>query len=255
MKAGRWILLGLLLLPLWLVIKAPAELVARLAAGAGLQLTGVSGSAWNGQAKSARLQLPAVNGRPLVFDLGQLHWQFEPLSLLTFKACARLESQLLAQQLRARLCQSPAGSRITEARLNLPASYLGLLGPVQAAGQVMLAIDQLSLDGNQVTDLQGAGRLENFSLLLGRDWQSFGNLNLSLAREPAQFALALESDDRAIQWHATAPDIRLGLAGPELFLSSRLSLSESYRLQWQEALSLLGFEADGDGFRFDLKLP
>lgn len=255
MKAGRWVVLGLLLLPLWLVIKAPAALVANLAAQGGLQLTGVTGSAWSGQAKSARLQLPPAAGKALVFDLGTVHWQLEPLSLLTLKACARLESQLLAQQLRARLCQSPTGLQLSEARLNVPASYLGLLGQVQASGQVMLAIDRLRLTGNRVTELQGAGRLENFSLLLGRDWQSLGSLNLSLGQQADQFSLALESDDRAIGWTATAPDIKLGLAGPELYLSSRLTLSESYRLQWQEALTLLGFEAAEGGFLFELKLP
>lgn len=255
----RWILLALLLLPVWLLVTAPATLVAKAAAGGGLQLSGLHGSLWTGSAESARLQLAPVRGRALVFDLGELDWRLEPLSLLTLNACARVSASLSSQQFQARVCSGPGGdTQLSDLRLNVPASFIRLMAPIEANGKLMLALDKLSLSGNQLTDLSGSGRIENLSVLMGRDWQSFGNLNLSMGvagDKSPRFTADVISDDKAIQWFASAPDVTLTQAGPAMLLSTQLQLSESYRLQWESMLGMAGFEARDGGFVMDVKLP
>lgn len=255
----RWILLAAVLLPIWLLVTAPATLVAKAASAGGLQLSGLNGSLWAGSAESARLQLAPVKGRALVFDLGELDWQLEPMSLLGLNACGRVSASLSSQQFQARLCTGPGGTtRVSDLRLNAPASYLRLVAPIDANGQLMLAVDELSLAGNRLQSLSGGGRVEGLSLLMGRDWQSFGNLNLNLGvagdKSPV-YTADLISDDNSIQWFASAPEVVFTNAGPAMLLSTQLQLSESYRLQWGNMLGMAGFEERDGGYVMDVKLP
>lgn len=255
----RWILLALLLLPAWLLVTAPATLVAQAAAAGGLQLSGLHGSLWTGSAESARLQLAPVRGRALVFDLGELDWRLEPMSLLGLNACVRISASLSSQQFQGRVCAGLGGeTRISDLRLNVPANFVRLMAPIEANGKLMLALDELSLSGNRITGLSGSGRIENLSVLMGRDWQSFGNLNLAVGvagDKTPLFTADVISDDKAIQWFASAPEITLTHAGPDMLLSTQLQLSESYRLQWENLLGMAGFEARDGGFVMDVKLP
>ena len=259
MKIWRWICLGFALLLAWLLFLAPPTLVANAAAMAGLQLQGVSGSLWQGSAKSARLSLRKVRGQNLVFDIGELSWQLQPLSLFILNACADLETQLNTQQFKGHVCAS-AGGRfdVSDVRVNFPASFVGLAAPIDATGRVMLAIDDMQLSGNQVKQLMGSGRVENLNLLIGKDWQNFGSLNLQIspASAPATgFDFSLASDDNALQWQANAPEVRLGHQGLEMYLTSQLTLSESYQLQWREGLALMGFQQKDGVYHIETRLP
>lgn len=259
MRYFRWILLALIILPAWLLATAPASLVAQVAAASGLQLSGVEGSLWQGSANSARLQLAASKGRPQVFDLGEVHWTLEPMRLLALQVCARVGADLRSQQFKARICTGPGGElAISDLRANLPASYVGLMAPLQANGQMMLALDELALQGDQLTRLSGSGQLQNFSLLMGRDWQSFGNLSLNLGvagDKTPLFTADIISEDKAIQWFASAPSVTLTPVGPDMLVTNQLQLSESYRQSWSNMLSIVGFEERDGGYFMEIKLP
>lgn len=253
----RWSLAGVCVLLGWLLWLAPASLLASAAAGGGLQLQGLSGSFWAGSAESARLQLAPHQGRQLVFDLGELDWQLEPASLLSLQACAQVQALLKAQQFKGRVCHSLAGTTaLSDLRLQMPASFLRLMAPIEAAGQVMLALDEVTLSGNRIDTISGSGRIEQLALQVERDWLHLGNLDLLLAGPVGgPYTASLISDDQAIQWQAQSDQLTFGLAGLETRLSSRLRLSESYRLQWGNGLALLGFEARGDEYLMELQLP
>lgn len=241
----------------WLLWLAPASLMASLAAGGGLQLQGVSGSFWSGSAESARLQLAPYKGRQLVFDLGEFDWQLQPAALLTLRACAQVQASLKAQQLKGQACQSLAGTtRVTDVRMQLPASFLRLMVPVEAAGQLQLAIDELQLSGQQVASVTGSGRLAQFALQLDKDWQNFGSVDLQLQGSAGSpFLATLTSEDQAIAWRAETDQLTLGRAGLEAMIQSELRLSESYRLQWGNALALLGFEERDGAYYLETRLP
>ncbi|BFM09907.1 hypothetical protein R50072_00600 [Simiduia litorea] len=259
MKIWRWVVLGVALLLVWVLLLAPPTLVANLGAQAGLQLQGVSGSLWAGSAKSARLQMGKVRGRNLIFDIGELSWRLEPLSLLALNACAKVETQLSVQQLNGRVCASAAGNVYAEnVRINFPASFIALMAPLDAGGQVMLALDELQLSGAQVEQMAGAGRIENLTVLIGKNWQNFGHLNFHVSAATAPntgFDFNLASDDGALQWQANAPDVRLGNQGFEMHLRSTLKLSESYQLQWGNGLAMMGFEEKDGAYLIETRLP
>ncbi|MDN3638058.1 type II secretion system protein N [Simiduia curdlanivorans] len=259
MKIWRWIVLGVVLLFVWVLLLAPPTLVANLAANAGLQLQGVSGSLWAGTAKSARLQLGKVRGNNLIFDIGEFSWRLEPFSLLALKACAEVETQLTVQQVKGRVCASAAGNvRAENLRINFPASFIELMAPLEASGRVMLALDDFQLSGAQVEQMTGAGRIENLNVLIGKDWQNFGHLNLQVSAAAAPnsgFDFSLVSDDSALQWQANAPEVRLGNQGFEMHLRSSLKLSESYQLQWGEGLAMMGFEEKDGAYLIETRLP
>jgi general secretion pathway protein N len=257
MKYGRWIIAGLGLVTVWLLWLAPASLMANMGALGGLQLQGASGSFWSGSAESARLQLAPYKGRQLVFDLGELHWQLQPVSLLALKLCATVESTLQAQEIKGRVCQSLTGStRVTDLRLQIPASFVGLMAPIQASGQLQLAIDELSLYGQRIEAVSGSGRLSQLAVQLEKDWQNFGNVDVTLAGvEGGPFTAELISEDKAVQWRAQSDALALGLNGLEAHLTSTLTLSESYRLQWGNGLALLGFEERDGHYLLETKLP
>lgn len=258
-RLWRWLPLGIGLCLIWIVVLAPASVLANLASHHGLQLQGVTGSLWSGRAESARLQLAPAKGQALVFDLGALSWRLQPWALLTLSACVELESQLNAQQFKGLACRALGGKvHLSDVRINLPASFLRLMAPVEARGQVMLALDELSLSGSEIVALSGSGRIEKLALMVDREWQSFGNLNLQLATavEPeAGFRFSLDSDDQAIQCRAQAPKISLGLAGLDMLLSAELRLSESYRLAWGNGLALLGFDDRDGAYAIEVRLP
>ena len=95
-------------------------------------------------------------------------------------------------------------------------------------------------------------------LLIGKDWQNFGHLNLQVSAAAAPnsgFDFSLVSDDSALQWQANAPEVRLGNQGFEMHLRSSLKLSESYQLQWGEGLAMMGFEEKDGAYLIETRLP
>lgn len=252
----RWSLAGLGLLLAWIFWMAPASLMGNAAAAGGLQLQGLSGSFWAGSAESARLQLAPHRGRQLVFDLGEFEWQLQPAALFGLRACAQIQSVLHSQQFRGRLCQGLGGTEVTDLRVTLPASYLRLMAPIEANGQLLLAVDHLRLEGNRIHAIQGTGRIEQLGVSMQEQWLHFGNMDLTMTgAQGGPFTASLISEDQAIQWQAQSAALVLGLAGLEAEVSTRLRLSESYRLQWGNGLSLLGFEASNDEYLMEVQLP
>ncbi|UTA47876.1 type II secretion system protein N [Simiduia sp. 21SJ11W-1] len=253
----RWSLAGLCLLLAWIISMAPASLMANAAAAGGLQLQGVTGSFWAGSAESARLQLAPYRGRQLVFDLGELDWSLKPSALLGMRACAQLQSSLNAQQITGRVCQGlTGGTEFNDIRVNLPANFLSLVAPVDATGQLMLAIDELQLVGNRIEAVQGSGRINQLAVEMDGRWLQFGNMDLQLeGAGGGPFSASVISEDQAIQWRAQSGALNLGRAGLEANLTTRLKLSDSYRAQWGTGLSVLGFERQNDEFLMELKLP
>ena len=129
-RAAWLVLAGVLAFVVAALWMLPAEVAVRLTAGriAPLQLAGVSGTAWHGQARQA-----SVFGQPV----GRLEWWLRPLPLLLGRTEAELRLDGPALRASTRLSESGEQLRLSDLHAEFPAR---LLGPV-------LGVPALSLRG------------------------------------------------------------------------------------------------------------
>jgi general secretion pathway protein N len=142
---------------------------------AGLQLQGVSGSIWQGQAA----QVLDAQGQPL----GQLHWQLSRRALL---GDVRLSVQLEGPQLRLDgSAQRPSNTEfaLDQVELSVDARLLQRwLAPVAAhiEGRLQAHIDHARLSDGWPLALDAQGQWRQASLRNGADTVALGNLAFTL---------------------------------------------------------------------------
>lgn len=137
---------------LFLVVKAPASLVAGMATDAAPALTmdGISGTAWHGRAAHARWR-----GEPL----GALEWTLTPLALFAGRARARVTLGGAGIELDTEVAHGLFDDRasVTGADGTLSLALLsrisGASGPLEA--QAQLSDVDIAIDGDRVTDASG----------------------------------------------------------------------------------------------------
>ena len=114
-----------------------------------LQLAVISGTAWNGQAGDA-----VINIEGQAIRLGQLKWHFKPAALFVLKACVELESEVVS----GGFCRSLVGANyLNKVQLDLPASLANrITTEAQFAGQASLNIAEAVVsDKGMVSKLAG----------------------------------------------------------------------------------------------------
>lgn len=144
MKSGfKWVSLSLVVYLIFLVVKLPAALVlSHLQLGNNINLSGISGTIWQGHAK--RVQ---VNGLP-IFDV---NWDLSFLPLLVGNISADIKAGNIrdVEQISANGFVSVAGDRLQVDNLlaylptDLVISLLPLPIPVQADGRFKVKLDQV----------------------------------------------------------------------------------------------------------------
>ncbi|SEP95812.1 general secretion pathway protein N [Ectothiorhodospira magna] len=105
-----------------------------------VELAGISGTFWQGQARQVR-----VNG----LMLSDLQWQVRPLALLRGELRLDVRLQLAGGKATARLGIQPSGLGVQNLRADLPAAALaeaGLNVPLIVQGRVLADIAHLELD-------------------------------------------------------------------------------------------------------------
>ena len=151
---ARWATLIALAIVVAAVARLPARQAAALITSPGLQLDGLSGTVWAGQAAAVRY------GELL---LGQARWELDalPLLWLTSRATVQLEGPELSAHGQA--IQRPGGEiRLRDATARLPAEWLQriLNEPfLGLGGRINLQLDHVVLDEQGwLRELTGTGR-------------------------------------------------------------------------------------------------
>ena len=144
---------------LFLVISVPAKILTDLATPAGVQIAGVTGSAWRGQARSVEIA---------EFRFGQTTWAISPASLVLGQLSAVFETDW------------PGGRGSGELTIGITGSIglrdfeaVGALAPIaqqmnlpQSGGQFVVAVADLELVDSWPRILMADVRIENVPLAL-----------------------------------------------------------------------------------------
>jgi len=131
-----------------LILAFPAHIAYAWFAPAELRLSGISGSAWNGQ---------AMEGEVAGFYFRDLSWRFLPLSLLTLEAGYTVAATVPAGFLQADIALGPGGG-VNIGNLTAAvsiASFDALLPLNGIEGDVNLQFDRLVLDNGYPTEADG----------------------------------------------------------------------------------------------------
>lgn len=184
LKHWKLTLFGLLAYLLFVLILTPASWWLRLAPlPAAVQLGPVSGTLWQGEIQQfayQQVRLPALS------------WQLSPWSLLSLTAKAQLQSGSLQQPtepyLQATVKVGITGFTAENTLVKLPVAsilpYLTLPLPVNAAGELMLDIQQANIVGQQCKNLSGQISWLDASLQPPTgNWLDLKQLNATLSCE------------------------------------------------------------------------
>ncbi len=148
------VIFGLFLLVYFVVAvvsRTPAKVVAGAIVNAapGVTLGSVSGTAWNGRAGAATVQLPGK-----LLDLGGVRWKISPAALLGLNLCVDLDSGLL----RGNVCRSLSGSnQFSQVFVDdFPMSMLGDMIGAELAGTGNVTIQKAVIDdAGTISDIKG----------------------------------------------------------------------------------------------------
>lgn len=149
MRAFRLVLLGVAAYGAFLVATLPASVVApRVAAATKGQATLVDagGTVWNGSARVA------IAARGAAFTLDEVRWEFLPSRLLAGRAAFAVTARLGTLKGEAEVARSPLAWRADGVRVQgdagaIPA-FLPLAAAWQPAGELALAVESITWDGN-----------------------------------------------------------------------------------------------------------
>ena len=159
------------------VARTPAAWAAWVAVRSvpGLYLSGVSGTAWDGRAAGAQMQLGAQ-----AIDLGGLQWELSGWRLLLLNACADVSSTLIS----GGACYKLLGGGETLDNMvvdGVPASLLNDRLGVQLSGVAGGVIQSASIDSDgQLTDLIGNLTWQGARINYGEGWLPLGSFAAEL---------------------------------------------------------------------------
>ena len=172
-----WIATALILWLYFAISHIPAIWGAFFMTKAGnLAMTGVNGTIWSGSAS-----LVSVKVKQIDYSVGQLSWKLEPLSLLTLKPCAKVNTQMDNQQFDGRVCVGGKGAiTVSDATASFPAGLLKDQLPIQIDGQISLSINQLSMQANRLEKLNAKLGWMGAKIFNGSNWMVLGGFGADL---------------------------------------------------------------------------
>lgn len=175
-RVWRYLAIGVTVYLLFLVSNFPAERIKTLLESrvADLSLHAVTGSVFSGQARQLVYQ---------GLDLGSLHWQIRPVSLLLGRAEYRVELEHAENHGHGNIGVTLLGrtyGRDLELML-LPDRLINHYSPVavSTSGELHLEIEQLDLDGDLPRDLAGRILWQNAAVLEPAD-MVLGDIEMAL---------------------------------------------------------------------------
>ncbi|MDF0534567.1 type II secretion system protein N [Shewanella yunxiaonensis] len=234
MKLISKVAIGIVIYLIFMVVLFPARIAAALAPlPAGIKLSGVSGSLWNGQA-----QLVNIGPR----QLEQLQWQLSPWALLTgtVKAQIQIGSRASAVNGKGLVSWSAKGVSAKNLRLDAPIGFLvgGSKLPLHTvlSGDISLNLDIAEQGLPWCAALNGKLFLNQFDLKNQFGDYPLGNIEFGLQCVQGQLQLATDDEKNTI-----------GVAGTVLLkdkmqmeVNGRMRRTDSQSQDLQQSLVLLG---------------
>ena len=180
MKIKSLWITALILFFIYIVVRnIPAQWGLALA-NAPLQLSGISGTVWNGKAETAVLPLDDDS-----YALGSLQWRLSPISLLTAKPCIDVQTKLDDQMLSGSACVGLDGAlQLDNAQISVPAKVAEIIAPiVEVDGEIMLHVESLQLSNNQIHNLRASGSWNAARFYNSTSWVGLGTLGFDLTED------------------------------------------------------------------------
>ena len=156
-----------------IVANIPASWVANAVhkAAPNVWLSSVSGTAWNGYARGAQLD---VGGSQI--PMGSFRWKLKPLSLFLLSPCVEFDSELAGRPFEGTLCQSITGAQsVSDLAIELPLEFVADMVKLPMSGQASLDIAKAKIKGNQVKALDARLSVSNVRIRPARNWMTLGS--------------------------------------------------------------------------------
>lgn len=174
-----WISL-LVIIFLFVVIKNIPAQWGLWFAKAPIQMSGVSGTVWNGKAASAIIPMQDSS-----YALGEVEWQLSPWSLLMAKPCADIKTELDDQKISGIACVGLGGDlKLEDAQIAVPAKVAEIFAPiVEVQGDILVHIESFDLSDNQIGQLMGSGSWSAARFYNSTSWVGLGTLGFELVED------------------------------------------------------------------------
>ena len=150
-------------------------------ANAPIQMSGISGTLWQGKAASA--VVPLQNNTS--FALGEVQWNLSPWSLLTASPCADLKTKLDDQQISGIACAGLSGDvQLENAQIAVPAKVAEVFAPiVEIQGDILLHVENLNFSNNRIEKLSGSGSWNGARFYNSTSWVGLGTLGFEFGED------------------------------------------------------------------------
>lgn len=207
-----------------------------------MQLNGVSGTVWQGEAANAKI---TIDGKTI--DLGRLNWRLQPLALLQMKACAQIRSDLLNGD----VCRNAAGVNVlTDVMVDrLPARVLNDAMGAQLAGVGNITVGEFRVkDNGEILELDGSLTWNDAGINAGTGWFQLGSYAVDLTENGSGGLYADISDIEGEFDVAVRGDIKLREM-PKL--SGTIHPKAGAPDPLKQALSIFAEPLDDGGFRIN----
>ncbi len=246
----RWVLLLLVLTLVFAITQIPASWAAYfMTQGNTLALSGVTGTAWSGQARMSSIEIDNQH-----YSLGELQWQLKPLTLLSLRPCADVDARLEAQQIEGRACAGLNGRlTVTDASIDAPASLVQAGVPVPVQGQLSANLQTLSMKGQSLSELRGNLSWTNARVQVEGTWATLGSFAAEATYDPEADALVADVFDLDGPIDLDA-EVRLPLAGG-IFVEGELELTGAFsdQIQARDWLPMVLDHQSGNRYNVDLQ--
>ncbi len=211
-----------------------------------LWLTGVTGTAWNGLARGAQID---IQNEPV--PMGTFRWQVSPWSLLLLSPCIKFESQFANQPFDGEVCQSITGAvRISNLSMDAPLVYFEELLPMKASGQASLQIASASFSNINFQNM----RVNNFDGRLSVLNTRISPENKTWMTLGSYAAVMKEGEDGSLAAQVLDLDAPFGVDlivsykfGDETFnANGTIEVNETAPQQAVDAIQIVGEEREDD---------
>ncbi len=240
----RWGASLVVLLVLALIILAPARLLLSVLPEQPLQLSGLSGTLWQGRASQASLRLA-----PGVLQLGEVEWRLKPLSLLTLSPSLDVSSRWGNQHLSSKVkLYSDQHVRLRDLDASIPASLAQHLAPLAIDGNLSLQFDELEIEDGAPRVATGRVVWRDASWRSPQGLQPLGTFALQLQTPEAG---QLQGEIITVSGPLQASG-QLGLKGRSYQVNALLSSERALDPQLERSLELFA-QPTPEGYQIQLE--
>ena len=212
-----------------------------------LKASGVTGTAWKGQASV--MQYDHIDRS---VPLGELNWKLQPLSLLTLTPCAKLSLANSVQRFNGRACHGLFSKRTTlhDASFNGQLAELNGLTPIERLrGSLALDINEISLEEGKISALQGNVTTQGFGFHDGRQWIQLGDFGGRLSSQNGDLTANIQDINAVIGLNLTAT--RLAASG-EPTATGDVTVKDSTPQLIREGIQTIGEDLGGNRYQVSL---